>query len=167
MASGPSGYRSGVEIRGLAEFRRALRDADGDWPKELTKAHKEIGDLGARYAREKAAAMGGVQARAKSAIGGKGTQTEARIGVFPSGVDRMANVAFFGAKRHTGWYADPRYAGSPAQHPKWVGDGWEPAVSGQGPYAINDALAEHLDEILDEYDKAIARIAAAAFPEGG
>lgn len=164
MADTPGGQN--VEIRGLREFRAALRAMGPEWAGALKEAHKAIGDLGANAARQVAAGMGGIQAKAKSAIGGKATAANAAVGVFPSSVDRMGNVAFWGAKRHTGWYANPRYSSSSGQqHPDWVGASWEPAVAGQGPYAINQALAEHLDDILDEYGNAIDQVTLRAFPD--
>lgn len=160
-----SGATSGVEIVGVKEFRRALKRLGSEWPKELRRVHKEIGDLGLRYSQAEARLMGGVQARSASALRSKANQRSARIGVTPGRGAPMANVAFWGAKAHTGWYAKPRYRGGPPQHPPWVGNTWEAAVMGQGPYAINPALARHMDEILDAYAEAIDRLADAAFPE--
>lgn len=108
--------------------------------------------------------MGGVQAKAASAIGAKHTAKSAAVAVFPSWGDRMAPVAFWGAKKHTGWYSAARYRNSVAQHPTWVGSSWEVAGSG-GPYAINATLRTRIDELLDEYFKSIETLARSAFPE--
>lgn len=160
-----SGVSSGATIRGLPEFRRELRALGPEWPRELRKANKNIAQLGAHYAQVVAHGMGGVQAKAASAIRGYANQREARIGVVPSARVPFANVAFWGAKRHTGWYERARYNDSPRQHPEWVGNTWDVAEHGVGPYAINEALAEHIDDILDEYGEAIDRLAARAFPD--
>lgn len=77
----------------------------------------------------------------------------------------MANVAFWGAKKRTGWYAARRYAHSTRQHPSWVGNTWEAAVAGQGPYAINAALAAELQRFLGLYGQMIDDLAHRAFPE--
>lgn len=155
-----------VNIRGLAEFRAALRDLGGNWESELSLAHQKLGSKAAGWARARARAMGGVQARAASAIGERHSAKSAAIAVLPArGLDAMANVAFWGAKKHTGWYAAHRYWNSSPQHPPWVGASWEAAVAGQGPYAINDALAAHLDDIVEEYGDMIDHIARRAFPE--
>lgn len=167
MAAKPSGDGGGVQVLGLREFRAALRELDQRWDSAFSLAHQRIATQGANYARARARSMGGVQAKAASAIGGKHTTAQARVAVLPSAIDRMANVAFWGAKRHTGWYAKGRYRNSPDQHPPWVGNSWEPMVAGQGPYAINEALAQHRDELLDEYLEAVTGIAQRAFPEGG
>lgn len=102
--------------------------------------------------------MGGPFALFLRHIRGRGTQTEARIEVDP-----IANATYWGAKKRTGW--NRRNRNSAPQHPEWVGASWTPAVAGQGPYAINDALARHRDEILDMFGEAVDRTAARAFPD--
>jgi len=76
----------------------------------------------------------------------------------------MANVAFWGAKKHTGWYNRARYVDGVPQHPKWIGNSWDAATNPGGPYAINAALAAYLPELLDEYEEAIQDLARRAFP---
>ena len=153
-------------IRGLPEFRAALKAIKAEWPAEMTATHKLLAAKAAGWSREEAARMGGVQAKAKSAIGGIGTLSGASVAVLPSRYDRMGNIAFWGAKRHTGWYADHRYADSPPQHPPWVGNSWDVGVAGEGPYAINPALAAHMDGILDEYRTMIDVLTRRPFPDG-
>lgn len=77
-------------------------------------------------------------------------------------VESEANAAFWGAKKRTGWNAG--HGGRP-QHPAWIGNMWDAGVTGQGPYAINQALADHTDDIVDAYSAALDRIAATAFPD--
>lgn len=159
---------AGANVIGLPEFLRGLRQLDGNWDAALALAHQKIASKGAAYARAAARGMGGVQAKSASAIGEKHDPRKATIAVLPSRyLDAMANAAFWGAKQHSGWYRARRYANSPAQHPRWIGNSWEVAVRGQGPYAINDALASRRDQLLDEYLDEIERIARAAFPERG
>ena len=144
-----------------------LRKMDGNWDAALSLAHQKIASKGAAYSRAAARGMGGVQAKAASAIGEKHTPARASVAVLPSRyLDPMANVAFWGAKKRTGWYAKGRYGLNTRQHPVWIGNSWEVAVHGQGPYAINDALATHREELLDQYVIEIDRIAHEAFPEG-
>jgi hypothetical protein len=149
------------EIRGLKEFRKALRAMGPEWPKALRAANKRIADKGARLSQGYARGMGGVQAHFAGAIRGSATQRQARVGVSGRG---GANVAFWGAKKRTGWYARSRYSGGPRQHPEWVGNTWDVAVAGQGPYAINLALATHRESLLDEYLDEIEALAHEAFP---
>lgn len=169
---GVSGASSGAlvtgDIDGLAAFRRELAAIDGNWISALSLANQKISSKGAAWSRARARAMGGIQAKAASAIGQRHSAERASVAVLPSALDRMANVAFFGAKRHFGWYARSRYNDSlTPQAPAWVGASWDVAVAGQGPYAINPALAAHLDDIVEEYGEMIDRIAHDAFPERG
>ena len=155
-----------VQVVGLREFLSMLRKMDGNWDAALSLAHQKIASKGAAFSRSAARGKGGVQAKAASAIGEKHTPARASVAVLPSRyLDPMANVAFWGAKQHSGWYRKPRYANSTRQHPVWIGNNWEVAVHGQGPYAINDALATNREELLDQYLIEIERIAREAFPE--
>lgn len=153
---------AGAAVVGLKDFRADLKAMDPEWPKELRKVHKKIADTGARYARAVAAGMGGVQAKAAGRISGRATQSQARV----STGGGIGNVAFWGAKKHTGWFAQSQYAESKAQqHPEWIGNTWDVAEFGQGPYAINPALAAHLPELLDDYLKMIDDLSRRAFPD--
>lgn len=154
-----------TEILGLREFQAALRKMNGEWDSAMSLAHQRIGSKGAAFARARARAGSRLQAKAASAIGERHTVRNAAVAVLPSRLDRMANVAYWGAKKRTGWYSKRRYEGSTRQHPVWIGNSWEVAQAGQGPYAINAALAEHREELLDEYLEQVDRIARAAFPE--
>lgn len=149
-----------VTVRGLKSLRRGLKQIGPEWPRELRKVNKEIADRAATLARTKATGMGGVHAKAAGAIKGYATGVAASVGVPTSGKSTpMAGLAFWGAKAQTGWYAADKFNQSTgAQHPKWVGASWEVAVSGQGPYAINDALADLTDELLEAHEDAIERL---------
>jgi hypothetical protein len=151
-----------VEIKGLRDFRRELKAVSTDLPRELRRLQKDIADDVANDAQGIAASMGGVQAKAAGDIRGYARADQASVG-FPSG--GIAGAAFWGTLRHTGWYAAARYANSPPQHPEWVGNSWEPGERGQGPYAINDALADMLPDLDDRYLDMIEDLAHAAFPD--
>ena len=138
--------------RGIKEFRRALRELGPEWSRELRVVHKKIADIVAPHAQARAHAMGGVQSKAASAIKGRANQREARIAVTSSASTPFANVAFWGAKKRTGFYARHRYKDSTArQHPPWVGNAWDVGEPGGGPYAINETVAADRTEILDDY----------------
>lgn len=156
-----------VEITGLREFRKALKAVGPEFPKELTKANRDVAKIAERVSQNEARSMGGVQRRAASAIKGSANARSARIQIKPSKGKRnptaMANIAFWGAERQTGWYATKKTG--KRQHPDWVGSGWEVAQANEGPYAINAALARHLDDIVAAHAAALNRLAAKAFPE--
>lgn len=155
----------GVQIVGLADFRRDLKAVGDEWPRQLRQVNKEVADKARDYARGEATALGGVHAKAAPAIKSFATATQAKIGVtvgdrrFP-----MAAVATWGAKRHSGWYAARRYRSSVAQHPPWVGNTYDTGVVGQGPYGINSAIAHHERELAEMYLDGLADLAARAFP---
>jgi hypothetical protein len=152
----------GIDVKGLREFRTELKRVDAEFPKALRKVHKEIADDVADRAQNVASGMGGVRAKAAGAIRGYATQVQASVGVSGGGI---ANVAFWGALKRSGWYAHIHSPGGRRQHPMWVGNSWEPGVAGQGPYAINDAIADKLPDIDESYLDAIEDLARSAFPD--
>lgn len=154
-----------VEVKGLKDFRRELRRVDAGFPKELRRVQKTIADDVADRARSIASGMGGVQAKAAGAIKGYATATQASVGIAGGKSAPYASVAFWGALKRTGWYGHIHSPGGRRQHPVWVGNSWEPGVSGQGPYAINDAVADKLTDIDDSYLDMIEQLAASAFPD--
>ena len=152
-----------VEVRGLKDFRRDLRDLG--WSKELRLVHKKLADDIAEKARSAASSMGGVQAKAAAAIKGRATQSSAKVGISPGARYPMANAAFWGAKRRSGWYARARYQKSQAQQlPTWVGNTWDVGGSG-GPYAINPTIKQYLPDIIDHYDEMLDDLTKRAFPD--
>lgn len=152
-----------IEVKGLKEFRKELKAIDAQWPKELRKVHKAIADKVAEGARGRASGGNALQASQAGQIRGYATQTESKIG-FPG--KSKAGAAFWGIKYHKGWYGWRKYDNSATrQAPEWVGANWEPGVSGQGPYFINDAIADMSEEIIDEFNTMIDDLVAKAFPD--
>jgi hypothetical protein len=154
----------------LSKFRKELKKIGPEWPKELAQAHRDLAKIGERVSQSEARRMGGVQRKAAAAIRGRGNQRDARISIRPSKSKRagtaMANVAFWGAEKRTGWYARPRYSDSLApQHPPWIGNNWQVANPTEGPYAINAALARNWDDLQAAYTAMIDRLVTRAFPD--
>lgn len=170
MAPTPPSRTSGITVEGLREFRRQLRAVGPEFPKALAGAHRDIAQIAARVSIAEARRMGGVQRKASGAIRGRGSQQKASLTVRPSKSARnataMANVAFWGAKKRTGWYSRPRYSQSPArQHPEWVGNTWDVMDPTGGPYAINAALARYEGDLIEALWAALSRITSKAFPD--
>jgi len=168
VAASTGGTNKVITVEGLREFRKALKEAGEQFPKELKAAHLDVAQIAARVSQSEARRMGGVQAKAAGALRGSGTATQARLQVKPSKSKRnataMANVAFWGAKKRTGWYAKGKFADSPKpQHKEWVGNDWEVMDPTKGPYAINAALAAHQGDIYDAFDAALDRLVSRAF----
>lgn len=152
-----------IVVRGLNEFRKELRDLeDGkELGKALARAQRDIAKDAAKWAQVEARRMGGAQRHFAARVAGRATQSGARIEISK----KEANAAFWGARKRTGWFGSHRYRGYPSQHLPWVEASWEVAVEGEGPYAINRALARHLPEILAMYEKAMDDVFAQAFPD--
>lgn len=147
MAAGPSG----IEIKGLKEWRRDLRKCGAGWTRHLAALNRGIakfveGEAKGNWFRP-------VQVEAERAVRGVGTVQGARIGVGTS--PPFAQGAVWGAKQYK-------------QFPEWVGNNWEVGGAG-GPYGINMAIRENKDEITESYADGFAYIAAVvagAFPDG-
>lgn len=147
-----------ASIPDLKALRRQLREAEDPkaWGRELGRANRTAAQRVAGWARSTAASMGGPYRHFAGSISGRATQTAARIQIEPT-----ANATFWGAKKRTGWNA--RNQRSRQQHPDWIGAGWGVGVTGQGPYAINDAIARRHTEIDAMYRRVIDEILAGAF----
>lgn len=114
----------------------------------------------------RAQALGGVAAAAAGAIKAYANQNSLGVGVPRSSPGYpMATVAFWGSDKHDGWYADAQYGSSTGrQHPRWVGDQWVTGVHGQGPRAINDAVADNADGFVNRWATEMDALLAKAFP---
>lgn len=143
---------SATSVRGLKEFRALLKQADGQWPKELAKAHREIARKVAGTAQANAQDGEPVQRKAAPAIKGSGTQSGAAIRVSGGAKYPFADGAFWGA------LAFPQF-------PEWVGNTWDAGVASEGPYAINPAIASEIPDILATYDQMVADLFDRAFPD--
>lgn len=154
-----------TEVKGLKDFRKELKDLEGDLDKELTKVHKKIAAEEASRIQVNADSAGGVWAKASKGITGVGLGTSAAIRIGKPNQAPMAPVAFWGAKKRTGWFANPKYGDYPSQHPEWVGNNWDAASKTEGPYVINYTLAEDLDRIVESYGGMLDDLFAKAFPD--
>lgn len=154
-----------VEVQGLTEFRRALRAMDPAFARELSKTHRGIAKRAGMASRTKAQSLGAPQRREAGAIGWSGTMTGAVVRVSQSARFPFANPTFWGRTSRTGWYAE-KWAASHsgrAQGLPWVGSSWDVGVRGQGPYAINDAIADELPSIMKDYSEALDDLFGRAF----
>lgn len=160
-----------IRVDGLKEFRAGLRGIDAAWAKELNSVNKAVAQKAAADARAEAEGKGGVYAKAAAAIKPMGPYaTSARVGISPNASTAMANATFWGALARSGWNAGWRNGTKTArrnldgkpQHPRWVGSAWDVAVTGQGPHALNDALARNVDHYLHTYYDALVDLAERA-----
>lgn len=149
--------------RKMRAFRADLKALGPEWPKMLVKVNKSVAEIAATAARTKAAAGTPMQRRSARAIQARGTRTLASVSIKTARAP-MANVAFWGEKRRTGWYAHLNSPDGRPQGPAWVGSSWAAGVAGEGPYAINDAVAEVVPRVVEEWGKGIDELARRAFP---
>lgn len=152
-------YRNeSISVDGLDEFRDQLRTMGPKVEKELKRVHKSAAELIAANARARVSSRVGPGIKAKGDLDGAKVGTEAR------GSYADALVRFWGTRKRTGWYANPRYAKSTQQHPEWVGNQWVPGSGDGVPYHIGDAINETVSDVeqllLDGYQAAAGR----AFP---
>jgi len=143
-----------VKVEGLAGFRKELRklESDTNWNLELTRGMRAIAQKAAGWSQDAAVAMGGQQAHFADALFGRATTSQARIEVAG---DRTAA----GKAR-----ANPAFWGTKAQG-NWIGTSWDVGDPTTGPYAINAAIFQHGNDILDEVRDLIEEITRQAFDD--
>lgn len=161
---------SSIEVEGLDDFRRELREVDPSLPKAMKKANGKIASHAQGASRKNATAASGPFARryadAKTSIKSYSSATEAAIGVSRSGRNGHAQATFWGALSRSGWYAAGKYAESTGrQHPEWVGDNWDAGVAGEGPYVLNYTIAEERPRIVEMYGEGMDDLFSEAFPD--
>lgn len=171
----------------LEQFGKDLTDAQRRLGKERAKSHRQVADLVVRQSHAKAAGMGGQVAHFASAIRPRATTKTARVAVVATSKRNAgALAAIWGTKKeHTGWmagwvgpgkgksgpsYINPRkaagYANSPRNTLPWVGSNWQVGEKGEGPRAINEAIADSQNRIDDLYLRGNEAAWRRAFPGG-
>jgi septal ring factor EnvC (AmiA/AmiB activator) len=138
--------RTDVEVRGLDQFRKELRQLDPALGRELGKANKRAAEVVASAARAKAMATGGVARKAAPDIKTAAAQRAAKL-VLDASRNGYAIGAFTGAKR---W----------PQFKPWQG----PEIEEGKGIAVGPAIVETEDEFLNAYGDALEQLAARAFP---
>ena len=146
----PLGGRS-IEIHGLKELNRELKRVDAGFPKAMRKAGLAAAAVVTATAQARAAAGTPTQRKAARAIKARAGAGRAAVAVVPSRAIPFAFGAFFGAKQYP-------------QFDRWVGNTWDAGSRTSGPYAINPAIADTKDEVIDLYATAILEITDKAFP---
>lgn len=161
--------RQGVGVRTeppLRELAKTLRDADKIAAKELGKTHRRLGKTITDDAKKRAAGLPhGAQRMATKAFKPSSTATELKVIIDGGGTSPMALAAYLGARSRSGWYSAEKYSNSSGrQHPKWIGNQWTPGdTAADKPYAIGEAIDEHLDEVIDGWLDALESVFDQAF----
>jgi hypothetical protein len=153
--------RTGIDAKELQAFRKALKDRSDAkaWQRSLASANRRAGEIIAADARRRAVALGPRGAKAAAGIQASSNQIGIRIRVANTSRSPATLATIWGAKKRTGWYSRGRYRDSDGeQHPEWVGSDWEVGEPGQGPYAVNPAIAAKRDEAIEMWAESIDRL---------
>jgi hypothetical protein len=153
-----SDYREAIQVRGLREFRDALREAGEKMPRELQRANKAVAQLVAEKAAATARSQGPAGARAARALSASAGQLSATVRLsgeqvpgalgqeFGAGHDMPRQTAR-GTVR--GWN----------QFPSWRGNGTDAG------YFLWPTIRSSSTEISKAYDDVMAQLMAVAFPD--
>lgn len=142
--------RSGeiVEVIGLKELIKGLKEADAALPKELGRASKDAADIVVTAASALASSVGGAARHAAPSLKAAAQARQAAVS-YGSDALPMAMGAEFGAKRY------PQF--KPFRGNQWEGDG--------GPgYVLSPTIKDKHAEFETAYLAAIDRITKSAFP---
>lgn len=137
-----------VEVVGLRDLQKALRQVDADFPKELRKANKAAAEDIVSAAKVMAFGVGGVAGKASGSLRAVAEQRSASVKLGGARYP-YALGAEFGALRYH-------------QFKPWRGNQWS---DGDGPgYFLHPSIRARREQILEEYGKAIDRLTGKAFP---
>lgn len=136
------------------------------WRDEMRRTYRPLGIRAARDVRaEMRSGSDRRLAAAARAVSGRSYPDGAAVAVTAGARVPHALATVWGRKgRRTGWnlfdYSGPgqvnrvrrvRAASALSQHPLWVGQAWRVATRGEGPRGLNDALADHQGDYVDEF----------------
>ena len=138
-----------------------------EWRKELRKAYRSVSKIGASYGRASMRSSGSRQlARAARGVKAGSNASQGYVRTYgwvkTSTTPLKALAPTWGTKGPTGWLA--KIEGTTSRNnPPWVTKRWEAAVAGQGPYGLNDGLAEGKDKIVGEFERVADELITRAF----
>lgn len=131
-----------IEVEGLKDFQRALKDAGGDFPKELRLASKEAAKVVATGTRQSFLSRAGVAPKVAASVKVLASQRGAAVRIggnkFP-----YALGSNFGSVRFR-------------RFPMFAGHGSD--------YSLYKTIKAKRDEVIEVYGEAVDRIARKAFP---
>lgn len=130
-----------IEVVGLRDFQRALRQAGNDFPKELRQANKDAADIVAEGTRRALLSRSGVAPKVAPSVRALAQQRNASVKIGGARYP-YAMGANFGSVRYK-------------QFPKPT----------KPDYALYRTIEARRDEVVDAYGDAIERLARRAFPD--
>lgn len=146
-----------VQVEGLRELSRVLKNMDNDLARELRGANKDAAQVAADAAQVRARAQGGAAAKGVTSIRASAGLRSASVGFGGARAPWMAG-AEFGAnrdrqrQRSTGTYIGYR------QFQPWRGTG---RTAG---YFVYPAIRANEERIIDQYTQALDALLRRTFP---
>lgn len=141
-----------IRVEGAAALSRALRQFPAASKKEIRKSNLQVSRKAREWGRAAAGRGSRLESKMAGGIGAGASSKQAYLSVRNTVRSPGATVAFWGARKRTGWYAAERYQdGGRPQHPPWVGNRWQAGARNQGPYVINEMLADRLPQLQRLY----------------
>jgi HK97 gp10 family phage protein len=154
----------GVEIIGLREFRRELKQAGQQWPKELRQANKDAAEIVAADARRRAPRgphLGGGRVRpVVSSIRALASQGRGQVAIGGASTPHAQVLEFGGTIPRRGQTGT---AAIQARHGSFAKAGLSVTPVRAQPY-LYPALAAKADEVVEFYGEALDRVYRRAFP---
>jgi hypothetical protein len=148
----------GIQVRGIKDLQKALRQINEDLPKELATANQHVAQHVVTKARARAAGLGRMEARAAESLAAARQQ---RIAAIRYGGARypMAMGAEFGAAQNT-----------LRQTARGVMRGWNQFRPWRGSdsnagYILFPTLRAESDQIVDLYGDVLGQLTRKHFPQ--
>jgi len=142
-----------IEVEGLDEFRKALKEAEGKWGPELGRAHKEVGELVVTESRSAATAQGSLRAKAAESLRASARQTGVSV-TLGGPRAQYAVGAEFGGGSHG--------AGNPTSRGGYTTQ-FGP-FKGHDGYFVFPTIRARMSAIESKFLEVIDRVAKQAFP---
>jgi hypothetical protein len=145
---------SGINVIGLKELQRELKNLDADWPKELRKANKEAAEMVATRARRSFARGRGVAPKVVPSIR---ALAQARSAAVKIGGQRFPFA--MGAEFGGGKYRKGRPTSAGGYTTQFL------PHRGKRGYHLYPTLRDSTDEVVDIYGDLVDALTRRAFPD--
>ncbi len=148
---------AGIEIRGLVDFQRALRELNSKLPRELGTINKQVADFVVERAKGRASSLGPLWSRAARSLSSARKQ---RVALVRLGGSRYPEAlgAEFGAIRNIPRLTARGEVRGWNQFREWRGNGSDAG------YFLYPTIRQDTPEIIEMYGDLLERLAREAFP---
>ena len=132
-----------VNVEGLRELNKALKELGPEFPKEMRKTNKDVADGVASEARSAALSLGGVAAKAAPSLKASAGTTSAGVALGGNSAPWAAGAEFGGGRRPT-----------TKQFRPWRGNGPDAG------YFLYPTIRENAEQIEGQYREALDELIA-------